>query len=190
MPTATMMATVEGPPADVNEDSTREPRALNARPAGTTTAAHDFDELFRNDGAGVYRTLYAFTGGRRDIAEDATSEAFARAIAHASTIRDPLAWIYRTAFRSAALELKSDARRSNVAQDSASIDATDAGELIAALRQLSPNQRAAVVLRFEADLPVDEVARRMGVSAPTVRVHIHRARARLRDLLGTEEMTD
>ena len=30
----------------------------------------------------------------------------------------------------------------------------------------------------------------MGVSAPTVRVHIHRARARLRDLLGTEEMSE
>lgn len=86
--------------------------------------------------------------------------------------------------------MKSDARRSDVAQDAASLDGTDTGELIAALRQLSPNQRAAVVLRFEADLSVDEVARRMGVSAPTVRVHIHRARARLRDLLGTEEMTD
>ena len=54
---------------------------------------------------------------------------------------------------------------------------------MAALRQLSPNQRAAIVLRFEADLPIDEVAKRMGAAAPTVRVHLHRARKRLRELL-------
>jgi RNA polymerase sigma-70 factor (ECF subfamily) len=182
----TMMRAVEGPPGDLSDDPARDARGA----AVTASVRHDFDELFRRDGAGVYRTLYAFSGGRRDIAEDATSEAFARAIVYARTIRDPLAWIYRTAFRLAARELKADAQRGEIAHEAATLDATDAGELIAALRKLSPNQRAAVVLRFEADLPVNEVARRMGVSAPTVRVHIHRARARLRDLLGTEELTE
>jgi RNA polymerase sigma-70 factor (ECF subfamily) len=56
-----------------------------------------------------------------------------------------------------------------------------------ALRRLSPNQRAAVVLRYVVDLDVPEVAQRMGVSAPTVRVHLHRARGRLRELLGAED---
>lgn len=64
------------------------------------------------------------------------------------------------------------------------------GGLIEALRQLSPNQRAAVVLRNETDLPVGEIARRMGMSAATVRVHLHRGRNRLRELLGAEEMDD
>ena len=36
-----------------------------------TTEAHDFDALFREAGTGVFRTLYAYTGGRRDIAEEA-----------------------------------------------------------------------------------------------------------------------
>ena len=186
MQAATMMAAVEGPPAGLSEDPARDARGPDAR----ALAHHDFAEVFRRDGAGVYRTLYAFSGGRRDIAEEATAEAFARAIAHARTIRDPLAWIYRTAFRLATRELKADAQRGATPQEAGRVDDTDTGELVAALRRLSPNQRAAVVLRFEADLPVDEVARRMGASAPTVRVHIHRARARLRDLLGTEEMTD
>jgi len=186
MSATTMMRAVEGPPTDLNEDPARDLRG----PAASAVTRHDFAELFRHDGAGVYRTLYAFSGARRDIAEDATAEAFARAIAHARTIRDPLAWIYRTAFRLAARELKADAQRGATPQEAGRVDDTDTGELIAALRRLSPNQRAAVVLRFEADLPVDEVARRMGVSAPTVRVHIHRARARLRDLLGTEEMIE
>jgi RNA polymerase sigma-70 factor (ECF subfamily) len=149
--------------------------------------AHDFDRLFREDGPGVWRTIYAFTGGRRDVTEEAVAEAFARALQHAPGIRDPIAWIYRTAFRIARDELKRDARRGPEV-DTASEDAAGTGELLRALRQLSPNQRAAIVLRFEADLPVDEVARRMGIAAPTVRVHLHRGRARLRDLLGAEEV--
>ena len=148
---------------------------------------HDLDQLFREDAPGVWRTMVAFTGGRRDIAEEAVAEAFARALQHEAGIRDPIAWIYRTAFRIARAELKRDSRH-GTAVDSGEEDATGTGELLRALRQLSPNQRAAIVLRYEADLPVDEVARRMGIAAPTVRVHLHRGRARLRELLGTEEV--
>jgi RNA polymerase sigma-70 factor (ECF subfamily) len=149
--------------------------------------AHDFDRLFREDGPGVWRTIYAFTGGRRDVAEEAVAEAFARALQHAPGIRDPVAWIYRTAFRIARDELRRDARH-GVAVDTVAEDAAGTGELLRALRRLSPNQRAAIVLRYEADLSVDEVARRMGIASPTVRVHLHRGRARLRELLGAEEV--
>ena len=147
---------------------------------------HDFEALFREDGPGLWRTIYAFTGGRRDIAEEAVAEAFARALAHASGIRDPLPWIYRTAFRLAAEELRRERRSSGHVPEGAS-DPPEVGELMKALRQLSPNQRAAVVLRYEADLPVEEVARRMGTAAPTVRVHVHRARKRLRELLKDDD---
>jgi predicted RNA polymerase sigma factor len=44
-----------------------------------TTEAHDFEALFREAGSGVFRTLYAYTAGRRDIAEEAIAEEFARA---------------------------------------------------------------------------------------------------------------
>jgi RNA polymerase sigma-70 factor (ECF subfamily) len=154
-------------------------------------AAHDFDALFRDHAAGVYRTLYAFTAGRRAVAEEATAEAFARALAHADRIRDPVAWIYRTAFRIAVGELKRERRAAPEHRPEAERGVDQGlGRLVDALRNLSPNQRAAVVLRYEGDLPVDEVARRMGMSAATVRVHLHRGRARLRELLGSEETDD
>lgn len=151
---------------------------------------HDFEALFREHSSEVYRTLYAFTAGRRGIAEEATAEAFARAVAYDRRIRDPLAWIYRTAFRLAAAELGRERREPPELQAGRDMDAPGLGRLVDALRALSPNQRAAVVLRYEADLPVDEVARRMGINAATVRVHLHRGRARLRELLGTEETDD
>jgi RNA polymerase sigma-70 factor (ECF subfamily) len=147
---------------------------------------HDFGRLFREDGPRLWRTIYAFTGGRRDLADEAVAEAFARAIARSRGIRDPLPWIYRTAFRLAAEEMRRE-RRSSASAPEGVMDPPDIGDLMRALRQLSPNQRAAVVLRYEADLPVEEVARRMGTAAPTVRVHLHRARKRLRELLRDDD---
>lgn len=119
------------------------------------------------------------------MAEDATAEAFARALAHPEPLRDPVAWIYRVAFRVAIDEVRREGRQ-GPATDGEVAPAELVG-LIDALRRLSPNQRAAVVLRHVDDLDIEEVAARMGVSRATVRVHLHRARGRLRELLGTEE---
>jgi RNA polymerase sigma-70 factor (ECF subfamily) len=146
----------------------------------------DLEALFRAEGDGVYRTLFAFTGGRADVAEEATAEAFARAVAERGTLRDPLAWIYRVAFRVAIYDLRRDRRRGDLVD--APTSPPELSGLVEALRRLSPNQRAAIVLRHVLDLDVAEVARRMGVAAPTVRVHLHRGRARLRELLGSEEV--
>jgi RNA polymerase sigma-70 factor (ECF subfamily) len=148
-------------------------------------ATADFDALFREEGPGVYRTMYAFTGGRADVAEEATAEAFARAIAQGAALRDPLAWIYRVAFRVATDEVRRDRRRAEPVEGVAA--PPELIGVVDALRRLTPNQRAAVVLHRVLGIPVEEVAARMGVAAPTVRVHLHRARARLRELLGTEE---
>jgi RNA polymerase sigma-70 factor (ECF subfamily) len=154
----------------------------------TPVESHDFDALFRAERDGVYRTMLAFTGGRADVAEEATAEAFARALARRATLRDPVAWIYRAAFRIATDEVRRDRRRGTPTVESVVPDASsELGDLITALRMLSPRQRAAIVLRHVADLEMDEVARRMGTATPTVRVHLHRGRARLRELLGTEE---
>lgn len=150
-------------------------------------AEHDFEALFRDHAAAVFRTLYAFTAGRRAIAEEATAEAFARAVAHADRIRDPVPWVYRTAFRIAVEELRRERRTPPEPVGADETPPSGLGDLVEALRELSPNQRAAVVLRYEADLPVSEIARRMGTSAATVRVHLHRGRNRLRVLLGADE---
>ena len=158
--------------------------AVRRRP---TSAEHDFETLFRDHAPAVFRTLYAFTAGRRAIAEEATAEAFARAVAHADRIRDPMPWVYRTAFRIAVEELRRERRAPPEPTRADEPPPAGLGDLVEALRELSPNQRAAIVLRYEADLPVAEIARRMGTSAPTVRVHLHRGRNRLRELLGAQQ---
>jgi RNA polymerase sigma-70 factor (ECF subfamily) len=161
---------------------------LDGAPTGQDRAveAHDLDALFRAEADRLYQTLYAFTGGRADIAEEATAEAFARAVAHDDELRDPLAWVYRVAFRVAIDEFRREGRQSD-GHAAAIAPPPEMSELVDALRRLSPNQRAAIVLRHVLDLDTPEVARRMGTAEATVRVHLHRGRRRLRDLLGTEE---
>jgi RNA polymerase sigma factor (sigma-70 family) len=56
-------------------------------------------------------------------------------------------------------------------------------DLVAALRQLSPSQRTAIILALYADMPAREAGRVMGCSPATVRVHLAQARRRLRPLL-------
>ena len=152
---------------------------------------HDFDRLYREAGAGLWRALYAVAGGRRDVAEEALAEAFARAVEHREHIRSPIPWIYRTAFRVARRELELERRRGTATEATVEQEIPiDLEELVRALRSLSPNQRAAIVLRFEGDLDISEIADRMGLSQPTVRVHIHRGRKKLRALLGADETSD
>ena len=69
-------------------------------------AAHDFDAIYREAGARLWRSLYAFTAGQREIAHEALAEAFARAMERDGQIRDPVPYLYRTAFRIAAAEMR------------------------------------------------------------------------------------
>jgi RNA polymerase sigma factor (sigma-70 family) len=61
-------------------------------------------------------------------------------------------------------------------------------DLVRALRTLSPNQRAVVVLRLYADLPSREVARILTISPATVRVHLMQARRHLRPALEEDDV--
>ena len=59
-------------------------------------------------------------------------------------------------------------------------------DLLAAVAALPRAQRAAVALFYLEDRPVAEVAELMGCSESTVKVHLHRARARLAAALALD----
>ena len=147
----------------------------------------DYEQLYRETAPALWRALYGYTGGRRQIAEDALAEAFARVIERDRGIRTPVPYLYRTAFRLASAELQRDRRHGNLPADLAASEAPDLVDLIRALDTLPTKQRAAVILHDEEGYPAGEVAWLMGVSPATVRVHLHRGRKRMRELLGSEE---
>ncbi|MCO6436793.1 MAG: sigma-70 family RNA polymerase sigma factor [Phycisphaerae bacterium] len=73
----------------------------------------------------------------------------------------------------------------------ASKEATELrGRVWEAVDRLSDAQRAAVVLFYRHEMSCQEIARVLEVPVATVKSHLHRARARLRELLETVEERD
>lgn len=63
-------------------------------------------------------------------------------------------------------------------------DAVDRELVFTALRRMTARQRACLVLVDYAGFGSEDAGRALGLSASTVRVHLARGRARMRDLLG------
>jgi len=146
----------------------------------------DLELVWRTDGARIWRAVAAYACDA-DIANDAVSEAFAQALARIDAIHDPVAWLWRTAFRLAVKELRAR-RRADVSPPEGAYDLPEPlHEVFRAFDRLSPNQRAAVLLHDYADRPTSEVAATLGMSAATVRVHLSQGRRRLRGILKEPE---
>jgi RNA polymerase sigma-70 factor, ECF subfamily len=145
--------------------------------------AHDFEAIWRTQGPAIWRAVLAYGGGRRDIADDAVAEAFARVMERGSEVRDPVAYLYRIAFRIAAADLRSVPSE---LEDLAIDDPEPLVDLLAAMRSLSPAERAAVYLHYRADMPVRDIARILDTTSAAVRVRLMRGRRRLAALLEEE----
>jgi RNA polymerase sigma-70 factor (sigma-E family) len=153
-----------------------------------------FEELYRLHSREARRLAYLLTGSQ-ELADDLTQDAFIRAygrLAHlrsedsfAPYLRRTVVNLARMQFRRRAVERRYLARQpvepSVVHQDSEPDD-----KLQTALAGLPYRHRAAVVLRFYADLPDDEIAEVLGCTTGTVRSLISRGVAGLRTALGGE----
>lgn len=144
------------------------------------------EAVYRADAARLWRAIAAWAGDQ-EIASDAVAEAYAQLIHRGPAVRDPVAWTWRAAFRIAAGALKARPITAEGLQDGGSdghLDAYADPDLLAALRRLPEAQRAAVVLFYFADLPIRQIADRLGTNGLAVRANLSRGRRRLRDLLG------
>ena len=131
-------------------------------------------------------------------AEDATHDAALTAWSRFSELRDPTrfdAWFGRILVNSCRDRLRVRRRTSHEILDNetagSTTDSTDAvarrHTLARAIRTLSADHREVVVLRFYADLTVDQIADRTGVGSGTVKSRLHYALRQLRDALGSED---
>jgi RNA polymerase sigma-70 factor, ECF subfamily len=147
-------------------------------------AADAVEAVYRQDGARLWRAVYAYAGDE-DVASDAVAEAFAQALRRGAAVRDARGWVWRTAFRVAAGDLK---KRSRFVRqplpDSGVLDGGPDEDLLDALQALTAQQRVVIVLHYYADCPVREISRRTGMNALAVRAHLSRGRKRLRQHLG------
>ena len=139
----------------------------------------------------VLATL-VWVSGDADIAREATDEAFARALARWERLRimeSPGGWVYTVALnlvRRHATRRAAERRAAELARPPDSF--TDrTGELWQVVQALPPRQRAAVVLRYLADLKEHDIARVMQISPGTVASTLAAARTRLAGWLSTDD---
>jgi RNA polymerase sigma-70 factor, ECF subfamily len=142
------------------------------------------EAVYRADAERLWRAIYAFAGDA-EIASDAVAEAFAQVLHRGAAVRDPAAWTWRAAFRISAGALKARGPRDSADPNAGEhVDQYGDPDLFAALRQLPDAQRAAVILFYYADLPIRDIAARLGSNSLAVRANLSRGRGRLRQLLG------
>jgi RNA polymerase sigma-70 factor (ECF subfamily) len=141
----------------------------------------ELESLYIEHGRRLWRAVLGFAGDP-EVASDAVAEAFAQALRRGDAIRAPLPWVWKTAFRVAAAELKARRRHSQLPKDSVEKSVPPAQELLSCLAMLSLRQRGALVLHYYGGYAPREIARILGSTPAAVRVHLHRGRRRLREL--------
>jgi RNA polymerase sigma factor (sigma-70 family) len=139
-----------------------------------------FRAFYLAEAPSVFRTVYLLCRDR-SVAEDATQEAFARALERWSRLQGQPwvgGWVTQTALNVARRSLRY--RPPPEAPPKPEVD-TDLGvDLWREVAQLPLRQQQAIVLYYREDWPVEEIAQIMGCQAGTVRTHLARARAALR----------
>jgi len=154
----------------------------------------DFDAFYAATAPGMVRGLVPLTGELVE-AEDVAQEAYERAWLHWSTVSDcasPVAWV-RTVARRLAVSRWRRMRNASTAwvrraPAAKVVPDLDPGylALIAALHELPPKQRVAIVLHHLVDLPVELVAAETGSSVSAVKKQLTRGRSALSVLLADD----
>jgi RNA polymerase sigma-70 factor (ECF subfamily) len=162
-----------------------------------------YEQIVRRKVETVYRTARAILGNDAD-ADDATQEALIGAWRRIGSLRDPDrfdAWLGRITVNACRMALRrrrgpalvtlgdggdpghelADSQRPGFEHRAVTADAFDR-----AFDRLPLEQRAILVLRHRDELPVAEVAARLGVPEGTVKSRLHAARAALDRSLARE----
>ena len=133
----------------------------------------------------AYR-LAGFILGNAGDAEDVAHDAAVRAWQSAGSLRDPAAfeaWFDRIVVNACRDRIRRNRRVRFVelpAEDHRQVSdpfqaLLDRDEALRLIRRLSPDERVVVVLHYWADLPLTEVAMRLGWPVGTVKTRLHRA---------------
>jgi DNA-directed RNA polymerase specialized sigma24 family protein len=152
----------------------------------------DFAEFYREARDDCLRTVLVSVGDR-DTAQDLVDEAFARACASWRTVSRhpaPRAWVVRTALNAGVSRWRRRHREVPVPDPGMVTDLAAAPgaagvpvdpRVMAALLRLPARQRQVIALRLFLDLDTARCAEVLGVAPSTVKAHLARALAALRE---------
>ena len=154
----------------------------------TAAGVMDNEQVYRSFSAELTRYATGLVGpfDAADVVTDACLKAFASR--NWNSVSNQRAYLYR-----AVLSVATDHHRSTLSRrlremKTAGPESMPAQEIdidvLDAVERLSVRQRAAVLLTYWGDLPVESVAERMGISTGAVKRHLARARRHLEEWLS------
>ncbi len=155
-----------------------------------TEAPRRFEDFFDAEHGRLFGALCFVTGDRHE-AEEIMQDAFLRMWERWDAVRfdDPSAYLFRTAmnvfrnrYRRSVLGLRKTL--SIAPSDDAFENVDDRDLVVRSLRELTPDQRAALLLTAYVGLSSEDAGRMLGMRAGTVRTLATRARAALREKAG------
>jgi RNA polymerase sigma-70 factor (sigma-E family) len=163
----------------------------------------DFEEFLREQLSSLVRFAAVLTGDSH-LAQDLTQDALVRAHARWARIgrmerpdlyvrrmvtNGYLSWRRRWAVRSIQPVADTD-RLSRATSPDPAVRLADRDQVTALLATLTRRQRAALVLRFYEGRSDDEIAAILGCTAGTVRSHVSRALAGLRERVRDDQISE
>ncbi|HSC26326.1 MAG TPA: RNA polymerase sigma factor [Vicinamibacterales bacterium] len=184
----------------IDLETVTEARLVAQALAGSESA---FEQIVRRYQRPII-SLVARIVGDRTLAEDLAQETFVKAfrsLAGFDTTRRLSSWLFRIAHNTALDALRRSRPAGVVTSTTHQADGLPRPEpavppeadpverqalaraLDAAMNQLRPEQRSAIVLRYDEGLSFDEIGHVLGIPEATARSHVHRARKRLSQLL-------
>lgn len=148
------------------------------------------EALFRRHWRDAWRRAYALTG-RRALADDVAQDAMVRAFERLDDLQDVSrfgAWLGRIVTHRALDALRAESRLTDLGSaETLAVEWVDRagadGDLQAAVAALSPDRRAAVVMRYWLDLTPAEIAEALELPVGTVHSRLARGLADLREAL-------
>lgn len=159
-----------------------------------------FEELYRRYQQKVYSLCWRMLGNVPDV-EDVTQEVFIQLYRKIGTFKGAATlstWLYRLTVNTVLMHLRTNRRkqREQLADDEEMEQATVAfrpradGSIInridleRAIRRLPPGYRAVFLLHDVEGYEHEEIAHILGIAVGTTKSQLHKARLRLRKLLG------
>ena len=139
-------------------------------------------QLYRSQYERMVRLAWLLTGSS-PVAEELVQDVFVRLLDRKRSIEKPDAYLRASVINACKNERRR--RRLERRHPTERPAATDleVDHLRSILAELSWQQRAAIVLRYYEDLPETEMATALGCPVGTVKSHLHRGLARLREVV-------
>lgn len=151
----------------------------------------DLEDLYRRR-HGAFQVMLASVTGSVESARDVVQEAFAQALRHQDGFRGDGSlegWVWRIAFRTAIGSKGSRELAMDELPEVGFVDESRDPELVAAVRQLPPQRRMAIFLRYFADLSYAEIGEVLGIAEGTVKATLFKAHEQLSAELSANEVT-